>query len=374
MFRFRDFPFRRNNKSKEFRTNDICFVRKAHQCGKVFEGSKSCFIACPSDQSIKMLTDLLGEKLAKYGIETIVAVEERAYGQDIFCTKICGKIIESKFCIVILDDIEKSISPKKNELLPNPNVYYEYGLMTALGKHIIPLQKEGSELAFNIQSYDTIKYNGENIKVEAERAIKDAIKKVEEKEKNEEEENEIISYRSIERKLELHRYKKITENDEFFENLNDTVFDGYYNIQENNTLLLTRIEIEESISDIIDDIGVIILRINDYRVKINSDFKKRVDEIINENRNKGIRIVNLIDNNDDRVNSDNIIKNLNKQLNLCNSIIFGFINNDKIDINTLTKYLEKKVAENPLFSYSIQEGTILTIKGIKIDFEEDKQK
>ena len=125
--------------------------------------------------------ELFSEKLAKVGIETIIAVKERAYGQDIFCTKICGKIIESKFCVTILDD---SIVGGKN--IPNPNVYYEYGLMTSLGKHIIPLQKEDLKLAFNIQSYDTIKYNFRNIGTELDRAIKDAIRITESRDKEDE--------------------------------------------------------------------------------------------------------------------------------------------------------------------------------------------
>ncbi|MFC1693663.1 hypothetical protein ACFL1R_09180 [Candidatus Latescibacterota bacterium] len=48
--------------------------------------------------------------------------------------------------------------------------------MTSLRKHIIPLQKEDLVLAFNIQSYDTIKYKPSNIASELDRAIKDAIK------------------------------------------------------------------------------------------------------------------------------------------------------------------------------------------------------
>ena len=98
--------------------------------------SKSCFIACPTDDDLEPILELMSEKLTKLGIEPIIAVKERAYGQDIFCTKICGKIIESRFCIVILDDTVKG-----GTNVPNPNVYYEYGLMTALRKHIIPLQK-----------------------------------------------------------------------------------------------------------------------------------------------------------------------------------------------------------------------------------------
>ncbi len=46
--------------------------------------------------------------------------------------------------------------------------------MTSLRKHIIPLQKDKLKLAFNIQSYDTIKYTDSNISSEIDRAIKDA--------------------------------------------------------------------------------------------------------------------------------------------------------------------------------------------------------
>ncbi len=152
-------------------SNDQCFIRKDHKCGKLFGASKSCFIACPTNDDLEPILELMSEKLAKVGVEPIIAVKERAYGQDIFCTKICGKIIETRFCIVILDD-----SVKEGTNIPNPNVYYEYGLMTSLRKHIIPLQKEDLELAFNIQSYDTIKYTARNIATELDRAIKDAIR------------------------------------------------------------------------------------------------------------------------------------------------------------------------------------------------------
>jgi len=135
------------SKSKQLKINEQCFIRKDHKCGKMFGASKSCFIACPSENGIEITLELISEKLTKAGIEAIIAVKERAYGQDIFCTKICGKIIESRFCLVILDD---SIIEKRN--IPNPNVYYEYGLMTALQKHIIPLQKDNLKLAFNLLS------------------------------------------------------------------------------------------------------------------------------------------------------------------------------------------------------------------------------
>ena len=134
-----DYPFESHesgiNAIGSFSMNERCFIRKQHACGKMHGASKSCFIACPTDDDLEPILGLMSEKLKKWGIDPIIAVKDRAYGQDIFCIKICGKIIESKFCIVILDD-----SIKDGISIPNPNVYYEYGLMTSLQKHIIPLQ------------------------------------------------------------------------------------------------------------------------------------------------------------------------------------------------------------------------------------------
>jgi hypothetical protein len=204
-----------------FKVNERCFIRKEHKCGKIFGASKSCFIACPDEEELEPILELFSEKLAKVGIETTIAVKERAYGQDIFCTKICGKIIESKFCVVILDD---AIVDGKN--IPNPNVYYEYGLMTALGKHIIPLQKEDLKLAFNIQSYDTIKYTFGNIATELDRAIKDAIKITESRDKEDKKEG-IFPEKSILRSFELSGFK-LREEDWFLSNvINDTEFRGF---------------------------------------------------------------------------------------------------------------------------------------------------
>ena len=131
-----------------------------------------CFIACPDPKEVGLELEIISEKLQKEGIDPFIAVRERAYGEDIFCTKICGKIIESMFCIVLLNDVK---SNESNELIPNPNVYYEYGLMTAMKKEIIPLQHSEHNLAFNIQGLETIKYTNENLVDELEKAIKKTL-------------------------------------------------------------------------------------------------------------------------------------------------------------------------------------------------------
>ena len=168
-------PYNTTTEPTGFKEISRCLVRKDHMCGKFLGASKSCFIACPSTEEVETILALITEKLTKIGIEPVIAIKERAYGQDIFCTKICGKIIESQFCLVILDDTITSI--KGNEInIPNPNVYYEYGLMTALSKYVIPIQKEAQKLAFNIQTHDTIKYTPRNLSSELDRALRDAAK------------------------------------------------------------------------------------------------------------------------------------------------------------------------------------------------------
>ncbi len=210
-----------NNKAlDQFRKNETCFIRKDHKCGKIYNASKACFVACPTADDIEPILSLISEKLAKVGVETIIAVKERAYGQDIFCTKICGKIIEAKFCIVILDD---AIEDGKN--IPNPNVYYEYGLMTASNKYIIPLQKKDLQLAFNIQSYDTIKYSLRDIADELDKAIKNAIRSIETQVKAETMSS--VSEKLILRCFELAGFE-LKDNKWYLQDiLEDTGFIGY---------------------------------------------------------------------------------------------------------------------------------------------------
>ena len=148
-----------------------CFIRENKKCGRVLNGSKMSFIATPAADYVQLELEIIRSKLKAFEIEPYVAVEHRAFGKDVFCEKICGKIIESLFCIVLLNDRTESINGKAISI-PNPNVYYEYGLMTSLNKKIIPLQKEHQRLAFNIQSLDTIKYNDRNFASEVEGAIK----------------------------------------------------------------------------------------------------------------------------------------------------------------------------------------------------------
>ena len=236
-----------------FSVNENCFIRKEHKCGKIFGASKSCFIACPTEDALEPILDLMAEKLSKANIETVIAVKERAYGQDIFCTKICGRIIESRFCVVILDD---TILDSQN--IPNPNVYYEYGLMTCLGKHIVPLQKDGLKLAFNIQSYDTIKYNPKNLAPELDRAIRDAIRITESTDKKPQRTS--LADKAIMRKLELAGFEAKDEKWFLWDAIADTKFRGFSQPLQGFYLYLGKVDNIEDCAKYLDDLAVALYR------------------------------------------------------------------------------------------------------------------
>lgn len=266
-------------RQQQMSVNRMCFIRKQHECGKALGASKSCFIACPNTDDISPMLELLSEKLTKHGFDPVIAVRERAYGQDIFCTKICGKIIEARFCAVILDDVIL-----ENSNIPNPNVYYEYGLMTSLRKHIIPLQKDGQKLAFNIQSYDTIKYTPKNLAAELERAIRDAIRITTEGKDSQEQHpfREKIIYRKLEVSgfIPQDPYKwHLTDV------IEDTSFIGFSNDKDPSILFLGKIDDENDTQTYLEDLDVIVTRTERIFEKLSShiaDIEKKYNAIKGE--------------------------------------------------------------------------------------------
>ena len=161
--------------------NNTCIVRE-RPCGRIFTGSNTCFVACPSTDEIGLEIDIIKSALLDEEIEPYIAVEHFVAARDIFCTKICTKIIESKFCVVVL-------SGKTNDdgvVIPIANVYYEYGVMTEWNKYIIPVQRSDQKLDFNIQSLDTIKYTPVNFKTQFEQAVRMGIAYIEKNEDTEE--------------------------------------------------------------------------------------------------------------------------------------------------------------------------------------------
>ncbi len=103
------------------------------------------FIAAPSADGYHFEVEAAKAVIASNGMQPEVAVHEQLLSEDIFCEKVCTKIIESRFCVVFLNG-------------SNPNVFYEYGLMRPFRKRVISLLREDEKPPFNVRHLDTISY------------------------------------------------------------------------------------------------------------------------------------------------------------------------------------------------------------------------
>jgi len=354
--------------------NEQCFIRKEHKCDKIMGASKSCFIACPTNDELEPILALMSEKLTKVGIEPIIAVKERAYGQDIFCTKICGKIVESRFCIVILDD---ALQKKQN--IPNPNVYYEYGLMTTMRKHIIPLQKENQKLAFNIQSYDTIKYNAKNIASELERAIRDAIGLTESKSKQNNEHS--ISDKSVLRAFELTGFELKNENWVLSDALRDTAFKGFGQYEKGFYAFVGKIDEQQDILTYLDDLDVVTYRSEKIFAELSEELKKQKKKF-EEFKEAEIKIGSdvhqhtasvLFHDSNEMSPMEKSINSLQVKLDLMKTIYVAFISNLKSEL--VKGFLEKAkpiINDKKRYKIILSENNELLFGDIRVSLARSK--
>jgi hypothetical protein len=156
----------------EAKINETCIIGLP-TCGYAFSSSRMAFIATPADDEFRLELEILQGLLNEKDYESYIALLRVDPAKLAFCTKICSKIITSQFCIVLLNSSTHRAHPGVR--IPNPNVHLEYGLMLAFKKHVVPFQREGDELAFNIRPLDTILYTNSTFKDKSERAIDAAI-------------------------------------------------------------------------------------------------------------------------------------------------------------------------------------------------------
>ncbi len=156
------------------RKNERCVIG-IPECNYAFSSTNSCFIAYGYETSGRE-KDILIAALEKRGIEPIETAGQNASGEFAFCTKICSKIITSRFSIVLLNEdvLQKD---GYTYTAPNANVNIEYGLMIGFNKVVIPFQEESYTLPFNVNAIDTVKYTSRTFTEKASKAIDDALNK-----------------------------------------------------------------------------------------------------------------------------------------------------------------------------------------------------
>ncbi len=126
-----------------------CMVSMDQKC-KFFldtqKSEKSVFIAAPV--RVSWLIEATKDVVKEYGFEPLLATEVREYNQNAFCHNICRRMLESWITIVIGDW-------KKNK--GNANVAFEYGIATALGCEIVPVNLDNKKgTPFDISGFHSI--------------------------------------------------------------------------------------------------------------------------------------------------------------------------------------------------------------------------
>jgi len=153
---------------KRIRRNELCVVGLP-RCDFVFSSTRTCFIAYGFEESTLEMT-ILRTLLAQRGIQAVEAGGMLAPGQNAFCAKICSKMITAQFCAVLLNN-----DVHDGKEVPNANVNMEYGLMLGFNKYVIPFQREGQQLPFNVAGLDTVKYTNLTFEGKAAKAIDVAV-------------------------------------------------------------------------------------------------------------------------------------------------------------------------------------------------------
>jgi hypothetical protein len=247
--------------------------------------------------------------------------------------------------------------------------------MTALGKHIIPLQKEDLKLAFNIQSYDTIKYNPKNIATELDRAIKDAIKITESRDK-EDKKTGIFPEKSILRSFELSGFKLREENWFLSDVINDTEFRGFGQYDKGFYAYLGKLDDQEEMQTYLDDLNIVLYRtekkfeeltreIQENEkgiVDLESDDTQETERFFSDSRGRLYH--------DDRLNED--LKDKKEREALMRHMYIGFIINPKIDGSNFIKKVESMVSKYHRFSLTYNKNSEILFGDIKVKLDYSK--
>lgn len=149
-------------------TRSPCLISDKRAC-RASDQKNMVFIIGSGSPEFKEDIESIVKTLDGFGLKGYFALlSEEEKGLDAFCDKICSKIIESQFCVVMLNDpvqirrIEGTADKYEKVRVPSANVYYEFGMAVTLGKNFIPVIKGGFKPPFDVQHLDTVYYKDAN--------------------------------------------------------------------------------------------------------------------------------------------------------------------------------------------------------------------
>lgn len=136
--------------------NDRCILRDM-ACRARFESTRTCFIAASTEA--EEVLDEVKEVLGQVGIEPCRPETIHLSDMQVFCENVCSKVIESLLCIAFIGGTDRA-------------VHFEYGLMTALGKKIIPVQLGEGPATVNVHDATTIRFTRETFAQRLDDAVR----------------------------------------------------------------------------------------------------------------------------------------------------------------------------------------------------------
>lgn len=154
-----------------------CLISDSRGCKASAQTDLVFIIGSGSDEFKPDILAIL-EVLAGFGFPgNFALLSDKSKGLDVFCDKICSKIREAQFCIVMLND---PLSLQFTSLrVPSANVYYEFGLAVAQGRGIIPIIRRGLNMPFDVQHLDAIIYDDlDDLKTKLKKSIVGTLRKI----------------------------------------------------------------------------------------------------------------------------------------------------------------------------------------------------
>jgi len=151
-----------------------CIISNERHCKAHSVNENLVFVIGSASSDFEDDIHRIKEVMKEFNLNPYFATkEDREKGLDAFCDKICSKILQSRFCVVLANSpknklVTTSFPPEKQIktkfpnfpayekiLYPSPNVWYEIGLAIGNGKRILPLFRKTSEnLPFDVQHLD----------------------------------------------------------------------------------------------------------------------------------------------------------------------------------------------------------------------------
>ena len=242
--------------------------------------------------------------------------------------------------------------------------------MTSLRKHIIPLQKENLELAFNIQSYDTIKYSAKNIATELDRAIKDAIRITEAKEQDDKKTS--FSEKTLLRRFELNGLELRDDEWILYDSIEDTNFKGFGQYDKRFYVYLGKIDDPSEFQDYLEDLGVVLYRTEKKAETIEnelSDLNKRKEEIISKKKADKGQIHMLFESSSSTNEFNPVvakITDIKSKLTLMATIFIGFIIQPDIKSGEFISDAEKLINQYKRYELRCSKDDVILLGDIEV--------